>query len=117
MAHPEVERDRGRILASFGTESINSGNSPSLQQCRRLFVTLGTADASPLGNPEYGAETFLIEMLVVGQNLGQTFTAHGLHRNTVGEAVVFAPPPAPPAFAVFDRRNRRPEIQSELHRS
>jgi hypothetical protein len=40
-----------------------------------------------LGIPEQSAETFLLKMLVVGENIGQPFAAHGLYR-TVGAAVV-----------------------------
>ncbi len=32
-------------------------------------------------------EAFLLEVLVVGENSGQTLAAHGLHGNAVGEAV------------------------------
>ncbi len=46
---------------------------------RRLVRNAPKGSASPSGSPEDGAETFLIEMLVVGENFGQPFTAHGLH--------------------------------------
>lgn len=40
--------------------------------------------AARSGMPKQSAETFLLEMLVVGQNLGQPFTAHGFHGNRSG---------------------------------
>jgi hypothetical protein len=36
---------------------------------------------------EEGAEAFLLEMAVVGENVGQAFPPHRLHRNAVRQAV------------------------------
>jgi hypothetical protein len=32
-------------------------------------------------------ETFLREVVIVGQNFREAFTAHGLHRNAIGKTV------------------------------
>jgi hypothetical protein len=32
-------------------------------------------------------ETFLREVMIIGQNFRQAFTAHGLHGDAIGEAV------------------------------
>ena len=39
------------------------------------------------GNPEQGAEAFLLKVPVVGEGDGQSFLAHGLHRDAIRKAV------------------------------
>jgi hypothetical protein len=41
------------------------------------------------GSAEKGAKPFLFKMPVVGENFGQTFPAHSLHRNTIDQTVTF----------------------------
>jgi len=49
--------------------------------------------ALPLSFATFGAEerpeALLLEMPVVGEHVGQSFPAHGLHRDAVGEAITF----------------------------
>ena len=59
-------------------------------------------------------EAFLLEVLVVGENSGQTLAAHGLHGDAVGEAVALVGTasikiePGQNCLGKEDHRNARP---------
>src|ERR1035438_6273875 len=38
---------------------------------------------------ENGAKAFLLEVMIIGQDLRQALSAHGYHRNTIREAIAF----------------------------
>jgi hypothetical protein len=42
--------------------------------------------------PENRPEAFLLEVLVIGQHVCQTFAAHGLHGDAIRKAVAFVRP-------------------------
>jgi hypothetical protein len=55
----------------------------------------GALIAAPRGKgvnleiPEESPETLLLKMPVIGENLGQPFLAHRVHRNAINQAVAF----------------------------
>ena len=61
---------------------------------------------------EQRPEAFLLEMLVVRKNLGQTFVAHSLHRNTILKAVAFV---RPGAIQAQTGKKRFPTLRNNLH--
>ncbi len=45
-----------------------------------------------LGISEQGAEPFVLKVPVIGEDLGQPFLPHGLHRNAIAQTVPFIGP-------------------------
>ncbi len=42
-----------------------------------------------LGSAEQHLEPFLLKVSIIGENVGQSFVAHRLHRNAISQAVAF----------------------------
>src|SRR5450755_3050705 len=85
----------------FGLSSLLSGSTLSAKKkcptppANHLRFRLKAAFSSSagrrsfLGIAEQSAKALLLKMPVVRQNFGQTFPAHGLHGNTISQAVGF----------------------------
>ncbi len=59
---------------------------------------------SPLGSAKQNLKAFLLEMPVVRENAGQSFIAHGLHRNAIRETVSLVEPGRAQIEASFEGR-------------
>jgi hypothetical protein len=69
------------------------------------------------GIPEQGPETFLGKMSVIGENIGQSFPAHDLHRYAVRQTVSFVGPRAAKTVRTdFSSVRRRDNDRAHWHR-
>src|SRR5262245_41091119 len=67
--------------------AMPTGTEPSL--FIRRHATQRAIKRKPYPSRKQNVKAFLREVMIMGQNIHQTFTAHGLHRDAIGQAVFF----------------------------
>src|ERR1035438_5081891 len=89
-----------RIIRFVQTCAFSDSSAP-LPACDQPLLATSTSWPLPFssvvkagkpGSAKQGAKTFLLKMPVVGENFGQPFPEHRLHRNAIRQAVALVGP-------------------------